>query len=79
MIDPATRWNGPFPYDVFEPVGITPSSSHAEVQDAAFAMQRKRLFSQEVQAAWDELRLVERRLAVDLLVYPEPRSAEEAT
>jgi len=78
MIDPAARWDGPFPYDVFSAVGITPSSSHREVQNAVFAMQRHRLFDQQVQAAHDELRLLERRLVLDLLVYPgEPTDREE--
>ncbi len=72
MKDPLTEWDGPFPYDVFADIGISPESSHAEVQNASFALLRENRFDRAARAAWDELRLLDRRLFVDLFVYPEP-------
>ncbi|MFC4857373.1 hypothetical protein [Actinophytocola glycyrrhizae] len=68
MKDPLTAWDGEFPYDVL--AGISPESSHAEVQDAPFKLMRENRFTRDAQVAWEELRHVERRLFVDLFVYP---------
>ncbi|TWP47532.1 hypothetical protein FKR81_31715 [Lentzea tibetensis] len=70
MKDPLTAWDGPFPYDVFADIGITPESSHAEVQNASFKLLRDNRFTHEARVAWDELRLRDRRLFVDLFVFP---------
>ncbi|MGH3757672.1 hypothetical protein [Actinophytocola sp.] len=70
MKDPLTAWDGEFPYDVLAGSGITPESSHAEVQDAPFRLMRENRFTRDARVAWEELRHVERRLFVDLFVYP---------
>lgn len=70
MKDPLTEWDGPFPYDVFADVGISPQSSHKDVQDAPFALLRENRFTPEARVAWDELRRIDRRLFVDLFIYP---------
>lgn len=71
MKDPLALWDGPFPYDVFADAGISPKSTHAEVKNVTYALMRNNQFTQEAQAAWNELRLLDRRLFVDLFVYPE--------
>ncbi len=76
MKDPFTIGEGPFPYDVFADVGISPGSTHKEVQDAPFALQRKAQMTPEAHAAWNELRHLDRRLFVDLFVYPDPPAAQ---
>ncbi|TCO62172.1 hypothetical protein [Actinocrispum wychmicini] len=75
MKDPLTEWGGPFPYDVFADIGISPESPHTEVQDASFVLLRENRLTHEAQVAWDELRHLDRRLFVDLFIYPD--GAEE--
>jgi hypothetical protein len=70
MKDPLTMWDGPFPYDVFADVGISPESTHADVKNVTYTLMRKNQLTQEAQAAWNELQLLDRRLFVDLFVYP---------
>lgn len=67
--DPALRWPGRFPYDALAEVGITPASSQKEVLDASFELMARGAMSSELRTAWDELRIVERRLVVDFLLY----------
>ena len=67
--DPLTKWDGLFPYDALAPVGITPNSSMQEVKDASFELMAQGLMSPEVRAAWDELRIKEKRLLVDFFLY----------
>lgn len=67
--DPLTKWNGLFPYDALAPVGITPNSSIKEVTDASFELMAQGLMTPEVRAAWDELRIKQRRLIVDFFLY----------
>ena len=68
MKDPLFQWDGPFPYDVLETVGITPDSTMQQVNDASFDLMDQGM-TPEARAAWDELRLVRRRLAVDFFLY----------
>lgn len=69
--DPLMQWEqGIFPYDALAEAGITPESSMREIQDAYFAVIEKGLWTPEARAAWDELRTIERRLWVDLFLYP---------
>lgn len=70
MTDPLTEWDGPFPYDVFADLGISPESTHTEVQNVSFELLKQNRFTHEARVAWDELRHVDRRLFVDLFVYP---------
>ena len=67
--DPLTRWSGPFPYDVLKDVGITPESSLPEVLDALYALMERGAVDEETRRAWDELRLLPRRLRVDFFLY----------
>jgi hypothetical protein len=76
--DPLTRWHGPFPYDVLERVGITPAASLRQVLDASFALMEQGGMTPEARQAWDELRLVPRRLLVDFFLYSLDPAAEIA-
>ncbi|HEX4703692.1 MAG TPA: hypothetical protein VH352_16300 [Pseudonocardiaceae bacterium] len=67
--DPLTVWQGPFPYDVLAPAGVTPRMPHARMQDVSFDLLAKGMPPQS-HKAWDELRTVRRRLLVDLVLYP---------
>ncbi|GAA4744735.1 hypothetical protein [Actinomycetospora chibensis] len=83
IVDPETAWDGEFPYDALGPIGITPSSSQGEVNDASFVLMTRRLLNAKTQKAWDELRDVNRRLVIDCLLYDldldmEVRRAREA-
>jgi hypothetical protein len=68
--DPCLRWPGCFPYDALAPAGITPGSTQREVLDASFELMAQGRMTAEARQAWDELRRVPRRLAVDFLLYP---------
>ncbi|MFI8873360.1 hypothetical protein [Streptomyces sp. NPDC055243] len=68
--DPATGWDGgPFPYDALAEVGVTPGTSHADLQDVSFELLARRLMTPVTQQAWDELRVVRRRMVAELLLY----------
>jgi hypothetical protein len=67
--DPLTKWDGLFPYDALAPVGITPNSSMREVMDASFELMVQGLMTPEIRAAWDELRIKQKRLFVDFFLY----------
>lgn len=68
--DPSTSWDGgPFPYDALAEVGVTPWTSHADLQDVSFDLLARRLMTPVTQQAWDELRVVRRRMAAELLLY----------
>ena len=57
------------PYAALAPVGVTPSTTHAEMQDVSFELQGRGLMSPRTQQAWNELRSTRRRLLIDLLMY----------
>jgi hypothetical protein len=76
--DPLLRWDGPFPYDALAPVGVTPVTSQAEVRNASFELLAQGLMSPETNRAWEELRLVQRRVFVDFLLYDVDLDAEVA-
>lgn len=67
--DPLTTWPGGFPYRVLAEVGITPRSTQADVEDAAFTLMAEGLMNPATQQAWRLLRDVPSRLLVDLLLY----------
>ncbi|MFG2498051.1 hypothetical protein ACGFSB_07495 [Streptomyces sp. NPDC048441] len=68
--DPSTSWDGgPFPYDALAEVGVTPWTSHAGLQDVSFELLARRLMTPVTQQAWDELRVVRRRMLAELLLY----------
>ncbi|MFC8128841.1 hypothetical protein [Streptomyces sp. NPDC057302] len=75
--DPSTSWDGgPFPYDALAEVGVTPGTSHAGLQDASFELLARRLMTPVTQQAWDELRVVRRRMVAELLLYDVDLEAE---
>lgn len=67
--DPLTPWEGPHPYAVLAPAGVTPHTSRAELRDVPFVLLGRRLMAPRTQQAWEQLRTVRRRLLVDLLLY----------
>lgn len=69
LTDPQASREGGVPYDLLAGVGIGPSSSMKEILDASFLLMEQGRWSPEVRRAWDELRTIERRLAVDFLLY----------
>ncbi|AXK36923.1 hypothetical protein DVA86_34785 [Streptomyces armeniacus] len=77
--DPLTAWHGPFPYDVLAPVGVTPATTHSEMQDVSFDLMVQRLMTPETQTAWNELRTLQKRLLVDAVLWDVDPEAEIAT
>jgi hypothetical protein len=67
--DPSTTWPGQFPYRALAAVGITPASTHAEVEEATFTLMTEGLMNPATQQAWRLLRDVPGRLLADLLLY----------
>lgn len=76
--DPLSRWPEPHPYDLLAEVGVTPTSSHREVLDVSFVLMERGALPPAVRAAWDELRNLERRLAIDFFLYDlQPADVDE--
>ncbi|HEX2300998.1 MAG TPA: hypothetical protein VHH34_21230 [Pseudonocardiaceae bacterium] len=69
LTDPQSGREGGCPYDLLAAAGVGPNSSMKEILDASFLLMEQGRWSPQVRAAWDELRTVERRLAVDFLRY----------
>lgn len=67
--DPADGAGRTSPYTVLAAVGVTPRTTHAEMQDVSFELQARRLMSPQTQQAWNDLRETRRRLLLDLLMY----------
>lgn len=67
--DPLTTWPGQFPYRVLADFGITPRSTHADIEDVAFTLMTEGMMNPTTQQAWCLLRGVTSRLLVDLLLY----------
>jgi hypothetical protein len=74
--DPLTTWPGRFPYRVLADVGVTPRSTQADVEDAAFTLMTENLMNPATQQAWGRLRDVPGRLVVDLLLYDLDQDAD---
>ncbi|MET8683037.1 hypothetical protein ABZV77_02390 [Streptomyces sp. NPDC004732] len=66
----------PSPYELLAPAGVTPWTSHKDMQDVSFELLARHLMTPVTQQAWDELRGVRRRLLVDLLHYDVDLAAE---
>ncbi|MFJ2604057.1 hypothetical protein ACIQOU_05365 [Streptomyces sp. NPDC091279] len=65
------------PYAALAPVGVTPWTTHDEMQDISFPLQEQGLMNSRTQQAWNDLRALRGRLLFDLFVYdvddgPEP-------
>lgn len=74
--DPLMVWPGGFPYDLLAEAGITPQSSMQEVKDALYHFMKQGAVPPEIREAWDQLRMVEKRLWVDMFLYPAGLSLE---
>ncbi len=71
MTDQFLNWDEiPSPYEALSEVGISPDSSMKQVRDASMDLMEQGLWTPEKRVAWDELRIIERRLWVDFLRYP---------
>lgn len=83
--DPHLPWPGVFPYDrlnaalarMGRPVLGTDATSR-QVHDAFFDLMAAGRPAGEDRAAWDDLRLAERRLLVDFFLYEVPEPTAEA-
>ncbi|MET7358085.1 hypothetical protein ABZS76_06500 [Streptomyces sp. NPDC005562] len=74
--DPCADGDGPLPYDVLAPAGVTPWTTHRDMQDVSFELLARHLMTPATQQAWDALRSVRRRILVDLLLYDVDLAAE---
>jgi hypothetical protein len=66
---PHSWLSGGFPYEVLEATKICPQSTHKEVLDESFELQRSAAMSQEIRRAWDQVRTPAERLAIDFFLY----------
>jgi len=76
--DPGLTWDGEFPYDALAAAGITPLATQDEVRRASFMLIKKRMMTPQARVAWDELRVPERRMIADFLMYDLYAGAEIA-
>lgn len=76
--DPENVWRGPYPYDVLAAVGVTPATTHADMQDVSFELMIQGLMTPETQTAWHELRTLRTRLLADLVLWDVDLAAEAA-
>lgn len=60
---------GDYPYDVFADTPITPQISHTELLDASFDLQADDRLTNVERPAFDQLRTVETRLAIDFFLF----------
>jgi len=76
--DPGLSWDGESPYDALAAAGVTPKATHDEVRRASFTLMKKRMMTPGARVAWDELRITERRMVADFLLYDLDADAEIA-
>ncbi len=76
--DPLTKWPGQFPYDVLAPAGVTPETTHKDMSAVSFKLMARRMMTQRARLAWDELRMIQRRMLVDFMLYDIDLTAEIA-
>lgn len=83
--DPHLPWHGEFPYDRLNaalaragrpPLG--PDSTAREIRDAYFDLMAAGRPAGKDRAAWDDLRLLERRLLVDFFLYEVPALTDDS-
>ncbi len=74
--DPEMPWDAGCPYEYLNArlqaaghPGIGPESSAKDIKDALFDLMATGRPSQQDRVAWDELRLLDRRLLVDFFLY----------
>ena len=68
-IDPLFSWDGIYPYDALEHVNVTPLSSMKEIKNASFVLMANGGMSTLERVAWDNLRVVDKRLMIDFFQY----------
>jgi hypothetical protein len=69
--DPWLEWvSGPFPYDALSGGKITPESSMSQIKDVPFDLIELGQWDMQARLAWEQLRIAERRLWIDFLLYP---------
>jgi hypothetical protein len=68
MHDPTCIWPRGSAYALLAPAAVTPDATTRELLDASFELMERGLMTHETRQAWDELRQVPRRLAVDFLL-----------
>ncbi|MDX2523352.1 hypothetical protein [Streptomyces europaeiscabiei] len=59
----------PSPYEALATVGVTPWTTHAEMQDVSFELLARGLMNPHTQQAWNDLRDPRQRLLLDLFLY----------
>lgn len=74
--DPSAACARGNPYAVIASAGVTPDSTLAEMREASFALMAREDLDDSWRDAWDELRIVPRRLVVDFFFYHQPGCAE---
>jgi hypothetical protein len=67
--DPYEEQSERQPFSVLRAADITPTSTIQQVQNASFLLMASGGMSEAQRAAWDDLRLVPRRLAAEFLLY----------
>ncbi|HEX4224702.1 MAG TPA: hypothetical protein VHZ97_20190 [Pseudonocardiaceae bacterium] len=75
--DPLASWPGRSLYQVLAEAGVTPRSTQADVEDAAFTLMAEGMMNPTTQQAWRRLREVKSRLLVDLLLYDVDQAGEQ--
>ena len=70
VADPWAARVGLSPYAALRAGGIGPDATMAAVQDASFALMENQALTPEAREAWDRLRSLPERLAVDAFLYP---------
>ena len=69
VLDPSARSRECNPYSVLARVGIVPDSTLQVIQDASYALMAQGDTNDAWREAWDELRIVPRRLIIDFFLY----------
>lgn len=74
--EPLLTWPDGQPYEILASAGVGPSSTMAEVRDASFALMEARAFGRAQRLAWDALKSVPQRLAVDFMMLLGPGATQ---
>jgi hypothetical protein len=69
ILDPRDEEQAHNPYVVLRATGITPMTSLQAVQNVSFVLMSQGGMSYEQRQAWDELRIIPRRLITDFFLY----------
>jgi hypothetical protein len=69
ILDPRDLEQARNPYVVLQTAAITPMASLQMVQNVSFTFMAQGGMSDEQRQAWDELRIIPRRLVLDFFLY----------